>query len=122
MREGNKKTRNALKYLVRWEETNLTQPRKKAFRVNRAYPKVLRNRKRRIERRLDPERRWTERETPMMSARNIHFEMAERSRAVNYGGIGAMHLMGQKLGLAEEIRSEERRVGKECRSRWSPYH
>ena len=24
-------------------------------------------------------------------------------------------------GLAEE-RSEERRVGKECRSRWSPYH
>ena len=24
-------------------------------------------------------------------------------------------------GLAQE-RSEERRVGKECRSRWSPYH
>src|ERR1043166_6858653 len=23
---------------------------------------------------------------------------------------------------AQEIRSEERRVGKECRSRWSPYH
>ena len=22
----------------------------------------------------------------------------------------------------ERIRSEERRVGKECRSRWSPYH
>ena len=22
----------------------------------------------------------------------------------------------------EEYRSEERRVGKECRSRWSPYH
>ena len=22
----------------------------------------------------------------------------------------------------EAIRSEERRVGKECRSRWSPYH
>ena len=26
---------------------------------------------------------------------------------------------GQKI---EEKRSEERRVGKECRSRWSPYH
>src|SRR5256885_3275620 len=25
-------------------------------------------------------------------------------------------------GLGEETRSEERRVGKECRSRWSPYH
>src|SRR2546430_12264316 len=24
--------------------------------------------------------------------------------------------------LAAEVRSEERRVGKECRSRWSPYH
>ena len=24
--------------------------------------------------------------------------------------------------LEHEIRSEERRVGKECRSRWSPYH
>src|SRR2546422_11327176 len=24
--------------------------------------------------------------------------------------------------LAEMVRSEERRVGKECRSRWSPYH
>ena len=28
-----------------------------------------------------------------------------------------------RLGDGElEIRSEERRVGKECRSRWSPYH
>ena len=24
--------------------------------------------------------------------------------------------------LARDGRSEERRVGKECRSRWSPYH
>src|SRR5256886_5338616 len=24
--------------------------------------------------------------------------------------------------LCSELRSEERRVGKECRSRWSPYH
>src|SRR5256712_9424086 len=27
---------------------------------------------------------------------------------------------GERLGGA--VRSEERRVGKECRSRWSPYH
>src|SRR2546430_556227 len=26
------------------------------------------------------------------------------------------------LGAAPSLRSEERRVGKECRSRWSPYH
>ena len=24
--------------------------------------------------------------------------------------------------IGKELRSEERRVGKECRSRWSPYH
>src|SRR2546430_5172935 len=31
--------------------------------------------------------------------------------------------MKQKLAIVETIlRSEERRVGKECRSRWSPYH
>jgi len=41
----------------------------------------------------------------MMSATNIHFEMAERSRALNYGGIGAMHLMGPKGDIA--IRSTQ---------------
>jgi hypothetical protein len=71
--------------------------------VNRVYPKILRNRKQRIERRLDHKRRWSEQPTAMMSASNIHFEMAERSQALNYGGIGAIHLMGQRLGLAEEI-------------------
>ena len=33
---------------------------------------------------------------------------------------------GIEIGYADEslkgMRSEERRVGKECRSRWSPYH
>src|SRR2546425_5407979 len=28
----------------------------------------------------------------------------------------------RKLECATLVRSEERRVGKECRSRWSPYH
>ena len=28
----------------------------------------------------------------------------------------------RNLELLGEMRSEERRVGKECRSRWSPYH
>src|SRR5256885_11418198 len=30
--------------------------------------------------------------------------------------------IGLDAGNAEADRSEERRVGKECRSRWSPYH
>ena len=29
---------------------------------------------------------------------------------------------GRNRGTTYQQRSEERRVGKECRSRWSPYH
>src|SRR5258708_31957960 len=44
----------------------------------------------------------------------------------NAGGIG-IYQNGQNLGSIGahgemQGRSEERRVGKECRSRWSPYH
>src|SRR3712207_7584191 len=45
----------------------------------------------------------------------LHLERHERVVAV--GVADAVQLRG---GPAE--RSEERRVGKECRSRWSPYH
>ena len=52
-----------------------------------------------------------------MKASNIHFEMAERGRALNYGGIGAIHLMGQRLGLAEQIDSRLKLL-----KRHLPYH
>ena len=40
-----------------------------------------------------------------------------------FGGLYALHCL-RELGLSVRVfdRSEERRVGKECRSRWSPYH
>src|SRR2546430_4297868 len=31
-------------------------------------------------------------------------------------------IFGMKFRRSQRTRSEERRVGKECRSRWSPYH
>ena len=34
---------------------------------------------------------------------------------------GALKEIGE-ISIPELARSEERRVGKECRSRWSPYH
>src|SRR2546425_1969747 len=35
---------------------------------------------------------------------------------------GTMTFTGLSAGPHNVLRSEERRVGKECRSRWSPYH
>ena len=38
-------------------------------------------------------------------------------------GSGVYKLAGmQEEDICLKTRSEERRVGKECRSRWSPYH
>ena len=31
-------------------------------------------------------------------------------------------IVHEHINQAYHLRSEERRVGKECRSRWSPYH
>src|ERR1039457_2168417 len=36
--------------------------------------------------------------------------------------VGARRTEGALTVQASKSRSEERRVGKECRSRWSPYH
>jgi len=70
--------------------------------VNRTYRKILRNRKQRIQRRLGP-KNWEDQPRPMLEASNIRYEMAERTAAMNCGGIGAMHLMVQRLGLVEDI-------------------
>ena len=48
--------------------------------------------------------------------------MADRKVRVRFAPspTGALHIGGVRTALYN--RSEERRVGKECRSRWSPYH
>jgi hypothetical protein len=75
---------------------------KTTFRVSRNYPKALRNRKRRIERRLAP-RHWEEQLQPMMAGSNIHYELSAKTRGAAYGGVGAVHVMVQRLGLIDEI-------------------
>src|SRR3712207_8611355 len=49
--------------------------------------------------------------------------LEDEGRHSPYSEGGGLHkrLLGERLGRREG-RSEERRVGKECRSRWSPYH
>lgn len=63
--------------------------------------KLLR-RKRRILKRLKV-RRWRPQAKPMLKARNIHYDLAERTRGLNCGGIGAIHLLARHTGLIDAI-------------------
>jgi hypothetical protein len=58
--------------------------------------------KRKIRRRLDRPI-TTPSPQPVLTARNIKYEAATKTRAIPCGGIGAIHLLVRKLGLAEAI-------------------
>lgn len=70
--------------------------------MNNRIHKQLARRKRRIQRRLNKhDNRGCEK--PMLTANNIQYEIAERTRATAAGGIGAMHLLAKKIGLVKAI-------------------
>ena len=58
------------------------------------------------------------------------YEIKENSRILKDGtelttytrDVVSANILEVKAGTTGYQRSEERRVGKECRSRWSPYH
>jgi hypothetical protein len=70
--------------------------------VNARIRKKLARRKKRIQKRLDKSNLHGC-SKPMFTASNIQYEIGERGRGIGYGGIGAMHLLVRKLGLAEAI-------------------
>jgi hypothetical protein len=70
--------------------------------VKTSRARILRNRKRRIEHRLR-HRDWPNRSKPMFTARNIRYELAEKSRGLGVGGIGLMQLLARRVGLVEAI-------------------
>jgi len=39
----------------------------------------------------------------MFSACNIHYDIADRTRGLGYGGIGAMHKVAKQTGLSKAI-------------------
>lgn len=53
----------------------------------------------------------------MHRASNVHYELSERSRGLDTGGIGAMHRLAKHVGLVEEL---DRRV--EVLKEHLPYH
>ena len=77
--------------------SNSITQRTEGFRVSAKIRRQLRQCKRRIEKRLDKTRLPSE--CPVISAANIRYELADRSRAVSAGGIGLVHQMVRQLGL-----------------------
>jgi hypothetical protein len=69
--------------------------------VNSKVRSQLANRKRRIRRRLDKMPHGMDR--PVLTASNIDYEIAERTRGLAHGGIGAVHLLARRLGLIDAI-------------------
>jgi hypothetical protein len=57
--------------------------------------------KRRIEKRLDKTKFGSE--CPVISASNVHYEIADRTRAIAAGGIGMIHQMVKRLELDQAI-------------------
>jgi Transposase DDE domain group 1 len=70
--------------------------------VNKIIGRKLVNGKRRIERRLD-KTIVPDLGQPMFTASNIHYEIADRIHGLAHGGIGAMHLLAQRIGLIDAI-------------------
>ena len=64
--------------------------------------RILRDRQRRILKRI-LNRPGPERDQPMMTATNIHYELAERVQGLSAGGIGAMLLLARRIGLIHDI-------------------
>lgn len=59
--------------------------------------------KRKLSDRLDPKKKWPEQSRPMFRGGNIDYEMADRTRALDCGGLGAIHTMVLRLGLVDAI-------------------
>ena len=52
--------------------------------------------------------------SPVTAEKGIHSRWCSNEKTAMEAALG--------MSFAGKRRSEERRVGKECRSRWSPYH
>jgi Transposase DDE domain group 1 len=64
--------------------------------------RLLQRRRRRLLDRIDP-RPEPEREVPMITAANIHYELGQRTHGLAAGGLGAMLLIARRTGLIAAI-------------------
>jgi len=78
--------------------------------------KTLHLRKEDLAKRLE-RKQWPEQERPLLRGQNIHYEMAEKVRAIDCGGIGAFHLLACNSGLVEALNDKVHLL-----KRHLPYH
>jgi hypothetical protein len=63
---------------------------------------LVRKCKNSIKKRLK-KKQYKDQPKPIMTGQNIHYEMGDKTRAMSYGGIGAIHKMVKQIGLDKEI-------------------
>ena len=78
--------------------------------------KILNQRKANLAKRLE-RKQYPEQPSPLLRAQNIHYEMAERVRAIDCGGIGAFHVLACRSGLVDAINENVHLL-----KRYLPYH
>lgn len=78
--------------------------KQKGFRVKAKIASQLDSRKRRIEKRLD-RADYRDADRPMFTARNIHYEIADRTHGITHGGIGVVQALAREIGLIDAIDS-----------------
>ena len=75
--------------------------------MKKKIAKKLAQSKRKIRKRLD-KRSLPKRPGPVIQAGNIHYEIADKARGINYGGMGAVQILVRKLELDKEINRQLR--------------
>jgi hypothetical protein len=70
--------------------------------VKKKDRKILTRNKRKLATRLK-RKNYSDQPKPMFQPGNLHYEMAERGRAIGFGGIGAVHTLVTQLGLDKAI-------------------
>jgi hypothetical protein len=84
--------------------------------VKQKDTRILVQRKQKLEKRLE-RKQYPEQSSPLLRAQNIHYEMAERVRAIDCGGIGAFHQLACRSGLVDAINENVHLL-----KRHLPYH
>ncbi|MEZ5308539.1 MAG: IS1380 family transposase, partial [Pyrinomonadaceae bacterium] len=70
--------------------------------MGKRYDRAVAERKRTTARRLR-RKHYGDQPSPVMDAANIHYDVSRKTHALNCGGIGAVHQMVQKIGLAGDL-------------------